>query len=444
LAVNVERSNRGRRVVAPRGKRARAIDTLLNPFAALFHAFLDRMDGAIVDGAIEASLPDGTTRLLGGRRPGPHPVVQLRSWRALVSLAAGGSAGWYEAWARGDWSSPDPVPLFEIFTLNRTTLALLGRASPATRVFRRLAHRLRRNDKAGSRRNIAYHYDLGNDFYREWLDPTLTYSSALFDTPRAHPEPVEGCSKPPGFDMLSLSAGDLEAAQQAKLDAILARTATRPGDIILEIGCGWGSFAETAARGGRRVHALTLAAEQKHHVEARMAAVGLSGVAVELTDYRDVVGNYDAVASIEMVEAVGQEYWPAYLQTIARVLKPGGHSAIQYIAIDDAIFANYAANVDFIQTYVFPGGMLISESRFRRIAEGCGLEWTDAHHFGANYAETLRLWREAFDTADREGRIPVAFDNAFRDLWRYYLMYCEGGFRGGAIDVAQVTLVKKG
>lgn len=419
--MNVERTNRGRRAVAPRGKRARAIDTVLNPFAALFHTFLDRMDAAIVDGAIEASLPDGTTRLLGGRRPGPNPVVHLHSWRALISLAAGGSAGWYEAWARGDWSSPDPVPLFEIFTLNRTTLALLGRASPATRMFRRLAHRMRRNDKAGSRRNIAYHYDLGNDFYREWLDPTLTYSSALFS-----------------------GGGALEAAQRAKLDAILARTATRPGDAILEIGCGWGSFAETAARGGRRVHALTLAAEQKRHVEARMAAAGLAEVAVELTDYRDVAGRYDAVASIEMVEAVGQEYWPAYLQTIARVLKPAGRAAIQYIAIDDAIFEHYAANVDFIQTYVFPGGLLISESRFRRIAEGCGLEWVDPHHFGADYAETLRLWREAFDAADREGRIPIAFDNAFRELWRYYLMYCEGGFRGGAIDVAQVTLVKKG
>ena len=175
-----------------------------------------------------------------------------------------------------------------------------------------------------------------------------------------------------------------------------------------------------------------------------MAAAGLSGVAVELTDYRDVAGSYDAVASIEMVEAVGQEYWPVYLQTIARVLKPGGRAAIQYIAIDDAIFEHYAANVDFIQTYVFPGGLLISESRFRRIAEANGLEWTDAHHFGADYAVTLRRWREAFDAADREGRIPVAFDNAFRELWRYYLMYCEGGFRGGAIDVAQVTLVKKG
>jgi cyclopropane-fatty-acyl-phospholipid synthase len=448
--MNVERSNRGRRVVAPRGHRARAIDTLLSPFAALFHGFLDRMDGAIVDGAIEASLPDGTTRLLGGRRPGPQPVVHLHSWRALVSLAAGGSAGWYEAWARGDWSSPDPVPLFEIFTLNRTTLALLGRASPATRVFRRLAHRLRRNDKKGSRRNIAYHYDLGNDFYRAWLDPTLTYSSALFGAPGAHPEPVEAGMAEAPLDRLRVSAqgrptaGGLEAAQQAKLDAILARTATGPGDTILEIGCGWGSFAETAARGGRRVHALTLAAEQKRHVEARMAAAGLTGVAVELTDYRDVLGTYDAVASIEMVEAVGQEYWPAYLQTIARVLKPGGRAAIQYIAIDDAIFANYAANVDFIQTYVFPGGLLISESRFRRIAEDCGLEWADLHRFGADYAETLRLWREAFDAADREGRIPVAFDNAFRELWRYYLMYCEGGFRGGAIDVAQVTLVKKG
>lgn len=420
--MKIERENRGRRVVARRTRRARAADALLAPFAGLFHRFLDRMDAAILDGSIEASLPDGTTRLLGGRRAGPAPVVRIASWRALVSLATGGSAGWYEAWARGDWASDDPVPLFEIFTLNRTSLALLGRASPATRAFRRIAHRLRRNDKAGSRRNIAYHYDLGNDFYREWLDPSLTYSSALF------------------ADV----GTDLQAAQHAKLAAILARTGTTPGDRILEIGCGWGSFAELAARGGRRVDCLTLSAEQQRHVEQRMADAGLSGVTVALTDYRDVTGTYDAVASIEMVEAVGQEYWPAYLRTIARVLKPGGHAAIQLIAIDDAIFDAYAANVDFIQTYVFPGGLLIAASRFRAIARAAGLEWLDEHRFGLDYAETLRQWRERFDAADREGRLPVAFDPAFRDLWRYYLMYCEGGFRGGAIDVLQVTLVRQG
>lgn len=211
---------------------------------------------------------------------------------------------------------------------------------------------------------------------------------------------------------------------------------------MLEIGCGWGSFVELAARAGRQVHGITLSTEQKAHVEARMAREGLDGVDVSLTDYRDVTGTYDAVASIEMVEAVGQDYWSDYLATIARVLKPGGRAAIQYIAIDDAIFESYARNVDFIQTYVFPGGMLLSEPRFRAIAERHGLRWEDPVEFGADYAETLRLWREAFDAAVAQGRLPVEFDRHFIDLWRYYLMYCEGGFRGGGIWVAQVTLVR--
>jgi cyclopropane-fatty-acyl-phospholipid synthase len=190
------------------------------------------------------------------------------------------------------------------------------------------------------------------------------------------------------------------------------------------------------------VHGITLSAEQKAYVEARMARAGLEGVTVGLTDYRDVTGVFDAVASIEMVEAVGQDYWPAYLATIARVLKPGGRAAIQYIAIDDAIFGAYARNVDFIQAYVFPGGMLLSESRFRAIAQAQGLRWSDQQNFGIDYADTLKIWREAFDAAVAERRLPAEFDSHFVDLWRYYLMYCEGGFRGGGIHVAQVTLIK--
>ena len=175
----------------------------------------------------------------------------------------------------------------------------------------------------------------------------------------------------------------------------------------------------------------------------RIAADGLDGVTVGLTDYRDVTGTYDAVASIEMVEAVGQRFWPAYLDTIARVLKPGGHAAIQYIAIADDVFDAYAASVDFIQRYVFPGGMLLSQSRFRALAEARGLAWTDQASFGLDYAETLRDWRTRFDAADADGRLPPRLDTRFKSLWRYYLMYCEGGFRGGGIDVAQVTLVKR-
>jgi cyclopropane-fatty-acyl-phospholipid synthase len=383
----------------------------------LFHRFLDRIDAGLACGGIEARLPDGTHRLLGGRRPGPVPLVTLHRWRGLVRLATGGSVGWYRAWTDGDWSSPDPVPLFDLFMRNRLSLAGTARAGGVSKLLLRCWHALRRNDRNGSRRNVADHYDLGNDFYREWLDPGLTYSSALFE------------------------GGDtLEAAQDRKLAAVLARTNTAPGDTILEIGCGWGSFAAMASAAGRQVHALTLSTEQKAAVDAR----ALPGVSVSLTDYRDVAGTYDAVASIEMVEAVGQDYWPAYCDTLARVLKPGGRAAIQYISIADDVFERYAASVDFIQRYVFPGGMLLSESRFRRLCEARGLAWTDHHAFGLDYAQTLRHWRERFDNADKAGRLPARLDDGFRDLWRYYLMYCEGGFRGRGIDVAQVTLVKRG
>jgi cyclopropane-fatty-acyl-phospholipid synthase len=388
--------------------------------APIFHRLLDRIDAGLDVGGIEATLPDGTRRLLGGRVDGPLPVVIVHRWRALVRLATAGSVGWYEGWAAGDWSSPDPVPLFDLFMRNRVSLGKTARSGGLARLAARVWHRFRRNDRDGAKRNIAAHYDLGNDFYETWLDPSLTYSSAIFADPD---EP-------------------LDRAQDTKLRAILDRTQARPGDSVLEIGCGWGSFAEVAARAGVRVHALTLSTEQKRHVDDRIAAAGLDGVAVSLTDYRDIDGRFDAVASIEMVEAVGEEYWPAYLDTIARVLKPGGRAALQYIAIDDAVFDAYASSVDFIQRYVFPGGLLLSESRFRALAEARGLVWEDAHAFGLDYAETLRRWRVAFDAAVSEGRLPARLDAKFVALWRYYLMYCEGGFRGGGIDVAQVTLVK--
>ncbi|MDQ2877680.1 MAG: cyclopropane-fatty-acyl-phospholipid synthase family protein [Pseudomonadota bacterium] len=391
--------------------------------AVIGERVLRRVDRGLVQGRIDATLPDGRAVVLGARAEGPAVIVMLHRWRALRRLASGGSAGWYEAWADGDWSSPDPVALFELFMLNRVALGGTARARGPSRWLRRVWHALRRNDRGGARRNIEAHYDLGNDFYAEWLDPSLTYSSALFDQPIAHEQP-------------------LEDAQRAKLRAILDRTGTTPGETVLEIGCGWGSFAEEAARAGRRVHAITLSTEQQGAVAARMARQGLGGVTVALTDYRDITGTYDAVASIEMVEAVGQAYWPAYLQAIAGALKSGGRAAIQLIAIDDAIFDAYADGVDFIQRHVFPGGMLLSERRFRALAEEAGLIWRDRHGFGLDYAETLKRWRERFETAVRESRLPHRFDRNFIDLWRYYLMYCEGGFRGGGIDVMQVTLVK--
>jgi cyclopropane-fatty-acyl-phospholipid synthase len=384
--------------------------------APLWHRILDRIDRGLREGAIDARLPDGTQRLLGGHAPGPIAVVRLVRWRALRRLVTAGSIGWYEAWEAGDWTSPDLVPIFDLFVRNRAALGDVARAKHVARLAMWMGHRLRRNHRSGARRNIAAHYDLGNDFYREWLDATLTYSSAL-----------------------AIAVGEpLEVAQQRKLDAILARTGTIAGQRILEIGCGWGSFAATAAAAGVAVHGLTLSTEQRDHVLARE----LPGVTVALTDYRDAHECYDAVASIEMVEAVGPEYWPAYLSTVARVLKPGGRAALQFITIADDIWDAYAGSADFIQRYVFPGGSLISATRFRALAAAHGLAWEDENRFGLDYAETLLEWRRRFDSAADAGRLPPRFDARFQRLWRYYLMYCEGGFRGGGIDVVQVTLVK--
>ena len=393
--------------------------------AAPFHRLLDRVDTGLEHGAIEAWLPDGSYRILGGRGQGPVAEVEVRSWRALARLASNGSVGWYRAWAAREWVSPDPVPLFDLFMRNGRELGSVGRARGLSRRLRKLAHWLRDNSPKGARRNIAFHYDLGNDFYAEWLDETMTYSSALFQEPIRPDE-------------------ELAYAQLNKVRALLDRLELKPDQHLLEIGCGWGTLADIAAdEYGANVTALTLSQEQREHALAlNRCNVNAGRVRIELRDYRDVLEQYDAVASVEMVEAVGQRWWPAYLQSIARALKPGGRAAIQYIAIDDALFEDYANSADFIQTYIFPGGMLISESRFRAEAEKAGLIWSGQQSFGLHYAETLKRWRERFDQAVAEGRLPAGFDHRFVDLWRYYLMYCEGGFRGGGIWVAQVTLTK--
>ncbi|HTU13184.1 MAG TPA: cyclopropane-fatty-acyl-phospholipid synthase family protein [Allosphingosinicella sp.] len=393
-------------------------------FAGGFSKLIDRVDRGIAQGRIEATLPDGSFRIVGGRGDGPVAIIHLKSWRAMVRLGVSGSVGWYVAWARGEWTSPDPVRIFEVFLRNAPSLGDTGRAKGPWRAVNWLAHRLRANGKARAKRNIAHHYDLGNDFYAAWLDPSMTYSSAVFAAP----------------------GQQLEEAQAHKNRLLLDRLDLRPGQRLLEIGCGWGGLAEIAARDyGVHVTGLTLSEEQKAYADARLARAGLADkVDIQLTDYRDVAGTFDAVASVEMVEAVGQEYWPAYLEAIARALKPGGRAALQLISIRDDLFPNYAANADFIQTYIFPGGMLVGEARFRAIGEGAGLAWRDRAGYAADYAETLRQWRERYETAVREGRLPGGFDEAFHNLWRYYLMYCEGGFLSGGIDVAQVTLVKDG
>jgi cyclopropane-fatty-acyl-phospholipid synthase len=387
--------------------------------ASAFHKILDRIDAGLEAGAIEGHLPDGSVRMLGGRGPGPLAIVHIRRWRALTRLVRGGSIGWYEGWAAGDWDSPDLVPIFDLFMRNRVPLGAVARPSGVVRLLAKAAHMLNRNSKAKARVNIEAHYDLGNDFYAAWLDETMSYSAAVFADEES-----------------------LEAAQRRKIGLLLDRLDLKDGDSLLEIGCGWGGLAEAAlGRKALAYHGITLSPQQKAYADARLAGKG--DAAITLTDYRDVSGQYDAIASVEMVEAVGQEFWPAYLDCIARALKPGGKAALQYIRIEDDVFDAYARGVDFIQRYIFPGGMLLSESRFRVLAEVRGLSWTEQRDYGLHYAETLRLWRERFDTAVEQGRLPPDFDAKFVALWRYYLMYCEGGFRGGGINVAQVTLIKK-
>jgi len=417
--MNVQSSLRGSAITHRKpGLRARI-------GARFGQRLLDRIDAGLTEGVLEVVAPDGSYRVLGGRGDGPQARLTINRWRALLRMARSGSVGGYEGWERREWASDDLVAVFDLFMRNRRGLSTATRAHGLKRLILHLAHARKRNDRSGASRNIAAHYDLGNDFYASWLDPSMSYSSALFGD--------EGARR-------SLS---LEAAQQAKIDAMIARMALSTPGHILEIGCGWGHFARACAARGHQVTAITLSPAQRAWAMTHRAD-GEIEPDVQLCDYRDVTGQYDAIASVEMVEAVGQDYWRDYLSTIWQRLRPGGRAAIQYITIDDDVFDAYAASQDFIQAYIFPGGVLLSERRFRALAEEAGFGWDAPHHFALDYAETLKRWRDRFDAAVEEGRLPAGFDERFVRLWRFYLMYCEGGFRSGGISVAQVTLVKPG
>jgi cyclopropane-fatty-acyl-phospholipid synthase len=394
-----------------------AVARLLAP---AFGRVLDEIEDRLETGGIHLHLPDGTRRDVGFRAPGADATVDIRNWMALVRLATSGSVGWYKAWTLGEWASPDPVALFELFSANAISLGDVGRAKGPFRWVNALAHRLRDNAPRKARKNIAAHYDLGNDFYSAWLDPTMTYSCARFTSP----------------------SESLEDAQRRKVGLLLDRLHLKPGDRLLEIGCGWGSLAIAAAQRGAEVVGLTLSKEQKAWAEERIAAAALSDrIEIRLQDYRETAEQFDAVASVEMVEAVGERWWGAYLDSIARNLRPGGRAALQFISIDHRLFNRYARNPDFIQTYIFPGGVLLDEPRFAAQAVERGLSWEAREGFRFDYAETLKRWREAYNAAIARGSLR-GFTEEFHNLWRYYLMYCEGGFRGGVIDVAQVTMAK--
>ena len=406
--------NRGDVLIDGARRFARRPGLLARLAAPAVSKMLDRIDAGLVSGTIFGTLPDGTPRTLGGHAPGFECTFELRSWNALVRIASNGSVGLYQAWEAGEWWSPDPVPLFAMFVQNSPTLGDTARAKGPFRRALRLAHLFNRNTHEGAQRNISAHYDLGNDFYAAWLEETMAYSSALY--------PADG--------------GDLTRAQHAKWQALERRI--EGAKSVLEIGCGWGGLAGRLHDHGADVTAISLSDEQlgwarEHH----------AGPDYRKQDYRDVDGQFDAIVSVEMVEALGREYWPTFMESLAGNLKQGGRAAIQYISFRGDLFEDYAGSADFIQAYIFPGGLLIKTSEFRELADQHGLDWQDQHDFGLDYAETLKHWRANFDAAVEGNRLPAGFDRRFIDLWRYYLMYCEGGFRGRGIDVHQVTLVKK-
>jgi cyclopropane-fatty-acyl-phospholipid synthase len=373
-------------------------------------------------GRLTVLLPNGETHRLEGAQPGPSAVLDIRDYRFARRVLANGDIGFAEGYMAAEWETPHLAPLLEVLAQNYDNIRRLFDGNPVMKAVNWLSHRMNRNSRSGSRKNIHAHYDLGNAFYAEWLDPSMTYSSARFTAP----------------DMA------LEAAQHQKYAALARLMDLRSGQSVLEIGCGWGGFAEFAAKEvGARVTGITISQQQYDFARQRLFNAGLSDKAdIQLIDYRDVTGQFDRVASIEMFEAVGQEYWPAYFSKIHDVLAPGGRAGLQIITIQDALFGGYAKRTDFIQKYVFPGGMLPSEASLKPVIEQAGLGWEAIERFGLDYADTLKLWDERFQGAWGEISRMAGFDERFRRLWRFYLAYCEAGFRSRRTDVVQLVLAK--
>ena len=373
----------------------------------LVFELLDNLHG----GMLEIRLPDGSSRLFG---EGEHGVTLNVHDEAMFSqVLARGDIGLAEAYLDGHWDSPDVTGLLTLLTRNRDALKKAVYGSWRNLLAARLRHWLNRNSRAGSKRNIMAHYDLGNDFYRLWLDRSMSYSSALYR---------------------AVDDGELESAQRAKYRRLLRRLHAEPGQSVLEIGCGWGGFAEIAVQEGLQVTGLTLSPAQLEWARKRVP-----GADLRLQDYRDTSERFDHIVSIEMFEAVGERWWPTYFRTIARALKPGGRAVIQSITIRDDLFAEYRKGTDFIQQYVFPGGMLPSRSAFRAAAAKQGLTVHGEYAFGKDYARTLAEWRHAFES-NWPQIAALGFDEQFRRLWRMYLSYCEAGFLAGNIDVVHFEL----
>ena len=378
----------------------------------------------LTHGSLAVQLPDGSMQFFGTHAAEPHAALRLHNWNVCSAALKSGDIGFAESYIAGDWTTPNLTELLRVLVANRKQVEDVVYGSWAGRLFYRIKHLLNRNTKHNSQKNIHAHYDLGNAFYTLWLDDSMNYSSALF-------------------------AGDLtqslQQAQDVKVRRALSMAGVTPGSRVLEIGCGWGALAEMATTEfGASLTGVTLSTEQLAFAQARMARIGAAGSAdLRLQDYRDIAdAPFDAICSIEMVEAVGREYWPTYFQALHKLLKPGGRACVQSIVIDDALFDRYVSSTDFIQQYIFPGGCLPCPREFRREAQVAGFDVVDEFAFGHDYAETLRRWRETF-MHEKPQVLAGGFDERFIRIWEFYLAYCEAAFSENNTDVVQYTLQKR-
>ncbi|MFS2324203.1 cyclopropane-fatty-acyl-phospholipid synthase family protein [Brucella sp. H1_1004] len=380
---------------------------------------LRRLLNQVQHGRLTLVLPSGKVIYGQGSLAGPEAQIIIKSWRCLRRLLMGGDIGFAQAYIAGEWTSADLTSVVRFAVRNRDTLLSSLRGSVWMRALNRIGHLFNANTRRGSRRNIEAHYDLGNDFYRRWLDPSMLYSSAIWNE----------------------TTHNLESAQEYKLQCIAEKLALEGGEKVLEIGCGWGALARFLAKhDGAYVTGITLSPSQLAWANQSIIEAGQEkDIDLRLQDYRDLEGQFDRIVSIEMFEAVGEAYWPEYFATMKRCLKPDGRAVLQIISIEDSRYENYRRKADFIQKFIFPGGFLPSDKVLERDLMKAGLVVKEVEHFGHSYARTLAEWRERF-VANWPEIEKLGFDDRFRRLWEYYLCYCEGGFEEGAINVGLYTI----
>ncbi|NTE56907.1 class I SAM-dependent methyltransferase [Agrobacterium tumefaciens] len=396
-----------------------AENTCLPPRGSPGAWLIGRLLGNIDSGRLRIILPAGGSVEKSGEKDGSEAILVLHNWRAIRRLLLNGDIGFAEGFIEGDWSTPDLTALIRFAAQNRQAFEASMRGSLPMRMLNRMGHRLNANTRRGSRRNIEAHYDLGNEFYRQWLDPSMLYSSAIFDD----------------------ATPTLEAAQVQKLARIAEKLQLNDGETVLEIGCGWGALAiHLATQHHADVTGITLSPSQLHWAQDAAEKADRAGrIDLRLQDYRDVDGQFDRIVSIEMFEAVGEAYWPSYFETLKRCLKPGGHAVLQIISIEQNRFDTYRRKPDFIQKYVFPGGFLPCDAALEIAVGTAGLKLTETELFGQSYARTLAEWRQRFHARWQTISL-LGFDDRFRRLWDYYLCYCEAGFAEGTINVGFYTI----